>query len=227
MRRGPSISKSRHQALKDARTVLDKCKATTDWFLAECKSRRSKKKGTPSDHEQDLLRAALVFACAGLDAMAKQLVSDALPVVLAHNQAARRAFAAKFVQRRLQGADQTVDVALLSRVLLDQEPHKAIERALIEDLTKGSLQNRDEVVRVASAFAIDKDELFPNRDSFNDIKNAFDARNQMIHEMDIRLDANNRSRRSRTQDTMRDLRDVVLETSVRFFNLVAERLPKP
>ena len=33
-------------------------------------------KGTPTDEEQDLLRAMLLFATAGLDSMVKQLVTD-------------------------------------------------------------------------------------------------------------------------------------------------------
>jgi hypothetical protein len=41
-----------------------------------------KAKGTPTDEEQDLLRAMLTFAGAGLDSMVKQLIVDALPSVV-------------------------------------------------------------------------------------------------------------------------------------------------
>lgn len=45
--------------------------------------------GTATDHEQDLLRAAFVFAAAGLDSMVKQLVRDTLQAIIAKDAGAR------------------------------------------------------------------------------------------------------------------------------------------
>src|SRR5437763_1411024 len=56
--------------------------------------------GTATDHEQDLLRAALIFAAAGLDSMVKQLVRDALHSVLRRDPGAQVQFA-EFVHSRL------------------------------------------------------------------------------------------------------------------------------
>ena len=44
--------------------------------------------GAPSDTEQDLLRAMIVFAAAGLDAMLKQLLSDCLNTALEKSEGA-------------------------------------------------------------------------------------------------------------------------------------------
>jgi len=38
--------------------------------------------GEPTDEDEDLLRAMLLFAGSGLDAMVKQLIADALPGVI-------------------------------------------------------------------------------------------------------------------------------------------------
>src|SRR5690349_10645733 len=54
------------------------------------KARRAK--GMPTDEEQDLLRAMLLFASAGLDSLVKQLIRDALPAVLESNEAAAEMF---------------------------------------------------------------------------------------------------------------------------------------
>jgi len=50
---------------------------------------------------QDLLRAMLLFACSGLDAVVKQLIEDSLHDVLQHDLGAQREFQ-KFVERRLK-----------------------------------------------------------------------------------------------------------------------------
>ena len=41
--------------------------------------------GRTSDQDQDLLRAMLVFACAGVDAAMKTLIEDALPRLAEHS----------------------------------------------------------------------------------------------------------------------------------------------
>src|ERR1039458_3496085 len=48
-------------------------------------------RGAPSDEQQDLLRAMLVFAGAGLDACAQQIVRDALPRLAEEHEEARTA----------------------------------------------------------------------------------------------------------------------------------------
>jgi len=55
-----------------------------------------------TDEEQDLLRAMLVMAAAGLDSMTKQLIRDALPQVV-HRTGAAREGLEKFLARQLTG----------------------------------------------------------------------------------------------------------------------------
>jgi hypothetical protein len=57
--------------------------------------------GKESDEaQQDLLRAALLFAAAGVDSMVKQLIADALPAVIERSEGAR-AKLEDYVDRRL------------------------------------------------------------------------------------------------------------------------------
>src|SRR3989344_9246209 len=63
----------------DEYNILSKTAESVNNFSALYKAGRSGAKGGPSTHEQqDLYRAMLVFACAGLDVFVKQLVKNKL-----------------------------------------------------------------------------------------------------------------------------------------------------
>jgi hypothetical protein len=49
-------------------------------------------RGTPTDKEQDLLRAMVAFAASGLDSMVKQLIRDTLEKVIERSPGAMRNF---------------------------------------------------------------------------------------------------------------------------------------
>ncbi len=71
-------------------------------------------RGMTTDEEQDLLRAMLVSAASGLDAMTKQLIREALPIII---QIGKEALAEleKFVTRRLRdGTDDSLEGLRLS-----------------------------------------------------------------------------------------------------------------
>lgn len=177
------------------------------------------KKGAPTDHEQDLLRAGLLFSTAGLDAMVKQLVQDALPGVLEKQEGALKQFE-QFVLRQLQKTNGE-EVKLLAKALISQSPRQELMTALIEELTGGSLQSRDQLLKVAGFFAITAKELSVDLDR---IAEVFKVRNQIVHEMDVLLNQVNRSRRSRALSTMRNHTDLVLELSCQFYKLVEQRV---
>lgn len=64
------------------------------------RKQRPGKGGISSDAEQDLLRAMLVMASAGLDATAKRLISDALPELTTIFEPVRAEFE-KFIARKI------------------------------------------------------------------------------------------------------------------------------
>ena len=84
-----------------ARVMLQKAHlAATDFLRSFQKSRKGKKGGNSTDAEQDQLRAMLVFAAAGLDAMVKCLVRNALPALLADGDPAIDQRLKSFVSRK-------------------------------------------------------------------------------------------------------------------------------
>jgi hypothetical protein len=209
------------KALLNAHTILQRaCESAKSFFEAFGQIRQARNaKGTPTDHEQDLLRAALIFAAAGLDSMVKQLVRDALRVVLSKEKGAQIQFS-EFVQARLK-RKEPIDIRYLAEALVADKPSEYLSAELLRELTTNSLQSKDQLLSVATNFAIPAAELTSNP---NDLKKVFDARNQIAHEMDIQFKQANRSRRSRTYDDMHEFTSVVLTTAVAFYSAVERRL---
>lgn len=187
-------------------------------------------KQADNDHEQDLLRAMLLFTCSGLDATVKQLVRDCLKMVIAKDEGAQGQFA-KFIERRLKRGQvdeldrqnhstSNFDYSLLSRALARPEPRAALFDDLIYILTSDSLQSRDQLLKVAGHFAITKDEVLK---ADNITKQAFEARNQLAHEMDIIFEGGPR-RRARTYANMVTWSENILSIGEEFIGRVSLKL---
>jgi|SRR5579859_272571 len=178
-----------------------------------------KAKGTPTDHEQDLLRAALIFAAAGLDSMVKQLVRDSLIIIISKEEGARVQFA-DFVRGRLN-RNETLDVKYLANALAAENMKQHLVNELIRELTNNSLQSKDQLLKVASHFAIPANEICSDLDG---LKKVFDVRNQIAHEMDVNFGLINRSRRSRTFGDIQSYTATVLGIATSFYSAVAKRV---
>jgi hypothetical protein len=137
--------------------------------------------GRTSDQDQDLLRAMLVFACAGADAATKALIEDALPALADRHpevQAQVATFTARYVSESGVVTAKQVAHLLSHRV----SPREAIIEKFVGDLTGGSLQSPDELQKVRAALGIEDKDLV-NR--INGLRAAFAARNEIIHELDL------------------------------------------
>lgn len=182
--------------------------------------------GTPTDEEQDLLRAMLVMASAGLDAVAKQLIRDCLLPLVGASEQVREAFQA-FVEKRLRGRAGDADTlggfdpkfAAAALVAPDTKGH--LVEALAAELTSGSLQSMDELKRVVIFLGGEPKDV-ENRKAA--LKAAFDARNQIIHEMDIDFSQVNRNRFSRTKKSMVQNTNALLEAADYLLRAVDETL---
>ncbi|MEW6249877.1 MAG: HEPN domain-containing protein [Planctomycetota bacterium] len=213
--------KPRAGQLLSAYSILERtCDSAAAFINAFSTARKNRgARGTPTDHEQDLLRAALVFAAAGLDSMVKQLVRDALQKVISKDKGAKAQFT-DFVQSRLRRQEQ-VDLRFLAEAICAGDPTIHLQEELKRELTGFSLQSKDQLLRAAAYFAIPADEI---GEDMNRLKTVFEARNQIAHEMDIQLGQRNRGRRQRKYDTMRAHTILVLTTAVAFYTAVAKRL---
>jgi hypothetical protein len=207
-------SKPTSPACQSSFTILcnahDTATSFLETFIAVRKARAAK--GAPTDEEQDLLRACLVFAGAGLDSMAKQLIRDALPVVIERHTGAHtmlKQHVERHVLRDL-GADS---VGILADLFVDPEPRTRLIERLVNDLTSGSLQSAEELMRVGAYFDI------PSRDivaDARDLQSIFAARNQIVHEMDVDFAQVNRNRRSRTKAWMTTATNEIFRVSAAF-----------
>ena len=146
-----------------------------------------KAKGTPTDTEQDLLRAMLSFASAGLDALVKQLVQDALPLIIDKRPGAGDMFR-RSVERLLRTGDG-IDQRRLAEVISDHSPRSRLVELLVKELTSNSLQSTDELLRVAAHFDIPSAKITTDPKRLSEV---FHARNQIAHEMDVDLSQPNR-----------------------------------
>jgi 2-polyprenyl-6-methoxyphenol hydroxylase-like FAD-dependent oxidoreductase len=191
-----AICQTAHDVLGQAAHA---CQSFHNLFNA---SRTGAGRGTTTDAEQDTLRAMLVFACAGLHSALKQLVRDALPSVIDRDPGAHTNFT-KSVERKLPDIERSRD--LLASVLTAYNPRQHLLARLMDDLQADSLQSVGQLSKIAAAFNIKSSELGDMRI----LKEAFEARNQIIHEMDINFSAT-RSRRQRKKQDMERLTETVL-----------------
>lgn len=101
-------------------------------------SRRTRgARGTPTDKEQDLLRAMLIFAASGLDSMVKQLIHDTLRSVINIDQGAAEMFKT-YIERRMKRGEE-VDYKFLASVIAESEPRNTMITDLIGSLRSSSL----------------------------------------------------------------------------------------
>lgn len=173
----------------------DAASSFLDIFEATRETRKAK--GTPTDEEQNLLRAMLVFAGAGLDSMIKQLVRDALSLTIDRSRGAEENLKT-FISKRL-ARQNTLDPSFLSSVLASRDPRDVLVSELIDDLISQSLQSKEQVLRVASYFDIPSAALAPD---LSLLERIFRARNEIVHEMDVDFAQTNRNRRPRRKAEM-------------------------
>ena len=173
----------------------DSATSFLDIFNSVRTTRRAR--GMPTDEEQDLLRAMLTVAAAGLDSMLKQLIRDALAKIIHREPGATAAFK-RFVERRLTSTVE-LNRVFLADILADCDPQQRLIQALIDDLTGQSLQSTEQLFRAASFFDIPSAKLHSRPAHLSAI---FSIRNEISHEMDVDFSKPNRSRRPRAKEAM-------------------------
>ena len=167
--------------------------------------------------EEDLLRAAVVFTGAGLDATLKQLIRDTLPSLLEVNDQAQEKFEA-FAADRL-GTGEIADAKVIARYLTSPDPRVRLIEDYIYELTGSSLQSAEEVQKVAGALGIDDPQL---RKRITDLRDLFVARNEISHELDLQRpeQPGDRTRRTRRIGATKGLCQEGLEVAQLIVNAV-------
>lgn len=151
-------------------------------------------RGRLTANEEDLLRAAVVFTGAGLDATLKQLIRDTLPQLLETNDQAHEKFET-FAREKL-GTGEIADTRIIARYLTSASPRERLIEDYIYELTGSSLQSADEVQKVSGALGIEDKSL---RKRIKELKALFVARNEISHELDLQRPEQRGDRTRRTR----------------------------
>lgn len=177
--------------------------------------------GATTDEQQDILRSMLVFAGAGLDSSVKQLAQDSLPVLARYDATEAREELVKFSVRKLRGLEEGgAATRFLVQLLLADAEATAIDE-FVGDLTGGSLQSVDALHKMCGIFGIASPML---KKQIQELRPAFEARNTIIHEMDMDFSAPNRNRRSRRREQMVVWANRMLEVAERIVDDVDARI---
>ena len=178
----------------------------------DAKTKRGNLRGILTDQEQDILRAALVMSCAGVDAALKQAIRDCFEHLLEKSKLVRDGFE-KFIRKRISGEGDVLELAagakFLALVLAEKQPRTKLIEEYIRELTGDSLQSVDEILRTTAALGLDNKALGLNVARLRDI---FVIRNKIIHELDLDLTAPKRKRKVRSQADLLDNSDFMLST---------------
>jgi len=213
-----------------ATSVLDRATKTVaalEKAFETVRTARGVTSGAPKDEEQDLLRAALVFAAAGLDSALKHLIRSALPPLLPKNVDVRKQFeqfVSKAVRSSLTASESSEDSLLLARLLTGTDSRDQLLQRYIEYLTGSSLQSAEELSRAAAALGLNPSQVGIDK---KELKPIFDARNQIIHELDIDLTRANRGRRSRQKKKVLEDAKKLIAIGEGLVGAVSIKLDKP
>jgi len=224
----PQNAKSSKQTDK-TRTVLNEASNSVKAFLGafdrSCRSRRNTG-GMSTDEEQDLLRAMLVFAAAGLDSVLKRLIKDSI-LDLTKVDDKVRAKLESFISNQLR-TDSTGTMSkgvagFLAAILASPSAHTKLIELYIAYLTGTSLQSADEISRTISALGL---EPKPLNFEFALFKRIFEVRNAIIHELDINLNSRYRRRNIRRRDEMREYAEQLLRLADAIVEAVDKKLKR-
>jgi len=151
------------------------------------------------EREIDLLRAAMIFAGAGLDSALKELVRDCLPQLL--DQHSRVLGRLKEFGSRLAKEEPRAAVRHLSA----DNPTEALRQSYVTQLVAQSLQGTSDLIRVRDALGLTKEAALTDT-KIKALDEFFTARNQIAHELDLQRPGGRGSslRRSRRLTTTRD-----------------------
>ena len=145
------------------------------------RGQRTGSRGRLTHAEQDIFRAAVVFAGAGVDTVFKEAMRGCIEIQIERSEGAREK-CLDFVTRKI-GEGPGVGARQMAELLIQSNPGAALRSAYIDQLTGSSLQSVTQVTNAMSALGLqDERSLYKDAKSLNDL---FRARNEIAHELDM------------------------------------------
>ncbi len=157
-------------------------KSVTGLFttLNELRAGQDDMRGAVSETHRDQARAAIVFTAAGIDACLRTLLRDSLHTLLSTAGDAHNAFVAHFMANRL-GGDVT---KATKQAVIDIDPRSALIELYVQDLTGSSIQGGADLIRCRNALGL-KQEAALDDQILKGHQPFFNARHEVVHELDL------------------------------------------
>lgn len=183
-----------HPAQRFLASSYDSVASLVDTAYPALRAQRPASRGRLTHAEQDLFRAAVVFAGAGVDTALKEVLRSCVPIRIGQSDTARGKYI-DFVTRNVQdGAG--VSARRLAELLITGRPEAVLLDAYVQSLTGSSLQSREQVRNSLTALGLTDKGLL--RDAVT-LDPLFKARNEIAHEMDMTPTALQRTQGARTR----------------------------
>lgn len=175
-------------SVRQARRLLDGSYRSVDDILVAAQELETVRrtgngstKGRRAQREVDLLRAALVFSSAGIDASMTRLVNDAGRVLIRASGTGAHAQYREFLKQAIPAKSVASG---LRDVLLDMEIEETILAYYLSQKTKASFQGSGDLKkRVVSVLGLPTSTL--SQSVVDDLDGFFTARNEIVHQMDF------------------------------------------
>jgi hypothetical protein len=219
------VEKSRHT--HKARTILRfamEAKVSLMGYFDAKRTARRATGGMTTHAEQDLLRAMLVFVAGGLDSLMKHLIKDTLAQLTKLDSAVLKGLES-FTNKKLRGGGEASDVVggrrFLAQILASPAPQQELIDAYVQELTGGSLQSTEQLCKAIAALGLKPYEVGIDPQI---LKPIFEARNQIIHELDVNFNSPRRKRRARGRYDMLEYSEVLLKTGKSIIENVEAKL---
>jgi len=209
--------------LKKSRAIIEATRDSVESFLNTYKHVRKtnteKKSTSTTDEQQDILRAMLIFSAAGLDSCLKQLIRDVLPKLAKNDENVEKQIE-EYCTKQIKNINDSSALRFLSKLLFSESTKSALIELYIDYLTGSSLQSSDELMKVLDALSI-KNEV---KIDVKKLKSIFNARNAIIHELDIDFNQARRIRFQRKQKEMIEYSNTLLRISDEIIISINEKL---
>ena len=209
-----------------AETVLTQAKISIKHFREAFATVRKARKasGPPTAGEQDLIRASLTFAAAGLDSTIKELIKGSVRSLAEHDAEVQRGLE-EYAKRQLKDdKDGTLaknGASFLAKILVSTSPYDQLLENYTQHLTGSSLQSVDELFKASSALGI---KVGIVNSKSKELREIFQIRNLIIHELDVRFDDGKKARNSRTKKGLDEMSDLLLNVAKEYIKAVNAKL---
>jgi hypothetical protein len=147
-------------------------------------------RGNWTAQAQDSLRAAVLFAGAGIDRALKSLVETSIERLIASDTTVQKKFEGFAAEDITDKDTRSVDPQMFVNLLLaGGNPADVLRSRWIRKLTESSAQSAERVEELCTALGVTEDSIRrrtkPSAKGRSTLQQAFDARNQIAHELDV------------------------------------------